>query len=161
MRRALAAALFQNRRLPSRLAVSIGWVLGAVLLGGCGDRGPQRAVVSGTVSHNGKPVSDGVIRFVPATGTSGPTCVALIRTGVYMADALGGVPAGTSYVQIEAFRDRKVPITLPPNEPIPPGWAKMAAREQYLPKKFGVDSDLEITVPSGGRAITKDFDLRD
>ena len=66
------------------IARRISWALIAVVSGGCGgDRGPERVVVSGTVTHNGKPIPEGVIRFVPAPTCPVPTAGTTIVNGKY------------------------------------------------------------------------------
>ena len=145
------------------LARRISWALIAVVSGGCGaDRGPERVVVSGTVTHNGKPVSEGVIRFVPAPTCPVPTAGTTIVNGKYTVDSHGGVPVGTHGVQIEAFR--KSTKRLRPEEQLqlPPNFPTDGLRhEQYLPAKYNTNTNLEITIPPGSRAITKNFDLTD
>lgn len=124
---------------------------------GCGrDGGPERAVVAGTIRYQGKPLPQGMIRFVPIETCSGPTAGATIADGSYRVDNHGGVPVGTHTVQIEGYR--KMSSAPPPGRFAAPGGEP---QEQYLPKKFNVDSGLEITIPSGSSAITKDFDLTD
>jgi hypothetical protein len=149
------------RRCVSRTLQAFVAVLCAlVVFGGCGrDRGPERGVVSGTVAYNGKPVSAGMIRFVPAPTSPAPVSVATIADGKYTVDTHGGVPVGTHKVQIEAFR--KIGSAAQSAERLPPGARDTIPREQYLPAKFNASTQLEITIPSGSRAMTKDFDLRD
>ena len=116
-------------------------------------------IVSGSVTYNGKPIVDGMIRFVPVQTSSAPTAGAYIINGKYIDDGHGGVPIGLHKVQIEAFRpyksDRKQdaspPLGLPAND----------LREQFLPKKFNSGTSIEIDIPSGARQITKNFDLAD
>ena len=134
-----------------------GWAITA-LVSGCGrDRGPERVVVSGTVTYNGKPLSEGMIRFVPLPNCPVPAAGAPISDGRYQVDRLGGVPVGTHKIQIEAYRKRATPskpdaIALPPR-------GRGDLPEQYIPKKYNADTVLEITIPPGSRAITQDFNL--
>ena len=131
----------------------------AALVGGCGgERGPERVVVSGTVTYQGKPIPDGTIRFAPAAGAAVPTIGATIVAGKYRVDAKGGVPVGTFIVQIEAYRsfaDAPQPDTASPAPP-----KKFEIRDQYIPDKFNANSGLKVVVPSGSNQITKDFDLK-
>jgi hypothetical protein len=140
------------------LVLSLGCAITTVFLSGCGgNRGPERVIVSGTVTYHGKPIAVGTIRFVPA-GTSGmPASGAFIENGTYRADGQGGVPVGTSKVEIDAFR----PVSRPGQ---PAAVAPLRGREervQYLPKRFNVDSQLQIKIESGSGEITKNFDLKD
>jgi beta-glucanase (GH16 family) len=149
----------RRRARPVRLGVSLllGCALVAVCLGGCrGDRGPERVVVSGKVTYQGKPLPQGMIRFVPAQTSTGPTAGASIVDGNYSVDSHGGVPVGTHTVQIEGYR--KMQTAPPPGRPMAPGGDP---QEQYLPNKFNMNTGLQITIPSGSGAITKNVDLVD
>ena len=67
---------------------------------GCSHSGLERVVVSGRVTLNGQPVSNGEIRFRPIKGTQGPVSGSSIVDGAYTAEGLGGVPVGTYRVVI-------------------------------------------------------------
>jgi hypothetical protein len=145
------------RRVSGTLLVLavLAWAISASVLSGCGgNSGPERVVVTGTVTYNGKPIPDGAILFAPTTSL--PTTAAIVLDGRYKADGLGGVPVGTHKVQFEAFRTDPLPGRSP---------ARLrfgdTVRTQYLPNKFNVDSQLQITIPPGSRQITKNFDLTD
>ena len=61
---------------------------------------------------------------------------------------------GTHRIQIEAYR--KITPRPGSSERLDP-----RASEQYLPAKYNVNTQLEITIPPGSREITKNFDLTD
>jgi hypothetical protein len=135
--------------------------LAVVILVGCGgDRGPERVIVSGTVTYRGKPLPDGIIRCVPLPSCPGPTSAAAILAGKYKVDSHGGVPVGTHKVQIEA--ERKVSTAakpgMPPATHVP---VDAGLLEQYLPEKYNTKTQLEVTVPSGSSPIAKDWNLTD
>jgi hypothetical protein len=127
---------------------------------GCGDHGgPHRAVVSGTITYNGKPISEGMIRFIPDDKSPVPAAGAGVIDGKYRADAHGGVPVGTFRVQIEAFRPlAKANLA---KASAPKRFAMEEARYQYLPKKHNVDTQVEMTIQPRDREITRNFDLTD
>ncbi len=144
-------------------ALRLCWALTIACFVGCGgDRGPERVVVSGAVTYNGEPIPEGTIRFVPDATSSVPTTTALIVDGKYSADGKGGVSVGTYKIQIEAFR--KVPLN--PNlskralSMVNPTF-KDGGRQQYIPKRYNVYSQLEITIPAGSGEITENIDLTD
>lgn len=124
-------------------------------IGGCGGSGDvEKTVVSGAATYEGQPIEDGTIRFVPVKGTQAPVSAAQIQKGRYSADAKGGVPVGTHRVEIEAFRtDPKAPPGADP------GGLEGPPREQFIPAKYNVQSELELTVESGSGSVTKDFEL--
>lgn len=140
------------------------WLSGAVAIAaltGCGKGagGPERVVVSGTVTYRGAPLSDGEIRFVPLPTCPVPTTAARIVDGKYEIEGSGGVPVGSHKIQIEAYRwldsMRKSDASLPPDT------SMRRPRQQYLPKKYNSSTELEITIEPGSSAITKDFELTD
>jgi hypothetical protein len=126
-------------------------MLTAATLAGCGRSGPERVVVSGAVTYEGKPIAEGRINFMPTGQSAVPMSGAVIHNGRYRVDAKGGVPVGTHTVQIEAYG----------GSPAPGRVLKPGARTQYLPGKFNADSQLEITIQSGTGEVTKDFELTD
>lgn len=135
--------------------LSLALALTATIVAGCRrDRGPERVVVSGNVTYNGKPIADGAILFAPTTAL--PTAAGVIVDGKYEVDGLGGVPVGTHKVQFEAFRTD----LLPGKAPQRPRFGD-TVRLQYLPDKFNATSQVEMTIPPGSGPITKDFDLKD
>lgn len=141
------------------LAVTVGGILATCLTGCDVDRGPERVLVSGTVSFNGEPVSEGTIRFMPADANStSPMAGAMIRDGKYKIDTRGGAPVGTHKILIEGYRVH--PSAMNSNAPIEvQAMTRGVPRIQYLPKRYNVDSELQITIESGSEDIVKDFDL--
>ena len=144
-------------RLPVCFALFLAGGFATVSLSGCGgDRGPERVIVSGTVTYDGKAIPEGNIRFTPISGSTLPAAGATIVDGRYKADARGGVPVGTHRIEVEAYR--MIPVPARPGGLVPPGGR---VRQQYLAKRHNVDSQLQITVESGSPNITKNFDLTD
>jgi hypothetical protein len=144
--------VFRCASLRMCLALSTAGAL-AAFSGGCGgDRGPQRVVVSGVVTYNGKPIPDGAIVFAPDATSNTPTSGTTIVNGKYKVDIHGGVPVGQHKIQIEAYRNDKSVCSRFPD---------VGARIQYLPKKYNVKTELEIAIQPSSQNITKDFDLID
>jgi hypothetical protein len=128
-----------------------------VIAGGCGRSGPERAVLTGTVTYQGEPVKEGLIRFIPIKGTEGPSWGAHIIDGRYNAYGKGGVPVGTQKVEIIAYRDRNVKRAAPPTDDMLAD--AQSPREQYIPQKYNAKTELEITIPPGSGKTTRDFKL--
>ena len=122
--------------------------------------GPERVVVSGNVTYNGKPIAEGAIRFVPVASCRAPVAVATIVDGNYTVNVHGGVPVGRHKIEIEAYR-RVMPPGLKPGDPLPPCFPPKGMRAQCLPKKFNVDTHLEITIRAGAGRLVQNFDLAD
>jgi hypothetical protein len=94
--------------------------LTCVLVAGC-SQGPRRYHVSGTVTHQGKPLPAGVIFFTPdiRQGNDGPQGYAIIKEGHYDTTEPGGkgVLGGAHTVRIEGF-DGKPGNELPLGKPL-------------------------------------------
>ena len=138
--------------------VLLGCAFAATLLSaGCGrNQGPERAVISGTVTFNGQPIPDGTIRFVPDASLSLPTTGTVIKDGKYKAERLGGVPVGTHKVQIEAMRAIRRGPPPKPGESAP---LRGGGFQKYIPKKYNDNTQLQFTVEPGSGEIIKNFDL--
>jgi hypothetical protein len=91
-----------------------------MVLAGCGDDGPRRYDVSGTVAYNGQPLPAGQIFFDPdaAKGHDGPQGYALIKDGRYnTAETDQGPIGGPHIVRIEGY-DGKPGEELPLGRPL-------------------------------------------
>jgi len=132
------------------MRLTVAFLPAAVMLlaAGCSDTGLERVVVSGRVTLNGQPVSNGEIRFRPIKGTHGPVSGSSIVEGAYTAAGLGGVPVGAYRVVIHGYR---VVETAGSSS------AEEGRFEQYLPAKYNQQSELEVTLESGRRKQTLDF----
>jgi hypothetical protein len=129
---------------------------------GCGRQGPERVVVSGTVTYRGQPLKEGCIRLVPAKGTVAPVSVAAIIDGRYVIKSHGGVPVGTHRIEITAYKaNKQQQAAASATQSDMPGVETPSKVSQFIPEKYNTKSELQITVPSGSGAITKNFDLTD
>lgn len=79
----------------------------ALAILGCGgnERERPRAAVRGTVTLDDKPLSQGVIRFIPAEGTQGPKTSAVIFEGKFSLEVDDGPVVGTHRIEIESTDD--------------------------------------------------------
>lgn len=80
----------------------------AVLLAGCGvsdDDAPIRAAVEGTVTLDNQPLQEGIIRFVPTSGTTGPKTSVVVTDGRFSVDAENGPIVGIHRIEIESTDD--------------------------------------------------------
>ncbi|MBN2296157.1 MAG: hypothetical protein JXM70_27245 [Pirellulales bacterium] len=115
---------------------------------GCDD-GMDRVKMSGKVIYDGKPVQDGMIRFMPKPGTERPLTIEPIKNGLYNTNTSGGVPSGSYKVDIRSFN---------PDDPIPMGPGE-PERRQLLPAKYNNRTELEITLKPGQKKLEHDFIL--
>jgi hypothetical protein len=69
----------------------------------CSDhsKGPARVAVSGTVTHQGRPLSKGLLTFRPAAGTAGPAAGTRVQDGRYSIPAASGPVPGRYTVQLQ------------------------------------------------------------
>ncbi|HCO24153.1 MAG: hypothetical protein CME31_21240 [Gimesia sp.] len=125
-------------------------------LSGCGSEatGPERVIVTGSVTFDGKPVSQGEIWFIPAAGREAPQAGAIIKEGQYRVENKGGVPIGACQVKITAERPQEeVKI-------VSDGGPEEIPTTQYLPPRFNEKTELTTDIQSGSDPVRKDFDLK-
>src|SRR5689334_1452970 len=94
--------------------------LSLLALAGCGESGPQRFNVSGTVTYAGQPLPAGVIWFDPdfSKQNDGPQGYAFIKEGKFdSATTESGPSGGPHVVRIEGF-DGKPGEELPMGKPM-------------------------------------------
>lgn len=99
---------------PNLFSVLIGtcFVLLAVSAAGCsGGDGLGRVAVKGSVTLNGEPVPNGVVRFKPAAGTEGPMANTMITDGQYEIPQDQGPVAGEYEVRVQAYEDPNATTT--------------------------------------------------
>lgn len=135
-----------------RFAVSplIPLVTICLALAGCGGGGLETVSVSGTVTYDGKPLENGIVRFVPvdpegmlATGTLKPGGVFTLATR-----GTDGVLKGDYKVTVESFLiDETVPEK---DRELGIGGKKSAILEKYSdPEKSGLTEQI-----NGSRSIS-------
>ncbi len=74
-----------------------------LLICGCGgDPFPPRAAVSGTVTLDGAPLSQGVVRFVPVGGSANSKWSIPIANGEFSAEKNAGPAIGEHRIEIES-----------------------------------------------------------
>lgn len=138
-------------RVSRRQVVACGLLLA---VGGC-SRGPRTVRVAGNVSHQGKPVAEGLIMFFPVDGTPGPSTGGTIDDGRYDIPGRSGPRAGGTYrVEITAYG--------PEREYSPDVSGKgptISVRDQLIPPKFNQNSSLRATITDADTRDTHDFDL--
>jgi hypothetical protein len=79
--------------------------LAAVCGCGGGEAPLPRAAVSGTVTLDGQPLQEGVVRFVPIDNTAGPKTSVIVSQGKFSADAEQGPIVGKHRIEIESTDD--------------------------------------------------------
>ena len=124
-----------------RASIAIVFLLGLAV--GCGESGPKKYDVSGTIKMDGKEVTEGEIVFQstnPSYGPEGGT----IKDGKYTAKA----HEGNNKVEIRATR-----VVPGKKGPLGEDWV-----EQYIPPTYNEKSTLSADVGSG--KTKHDFDLK-
>lgn len=125
-------------------------------LAGCGsaDTGPDRAIVTGKVTFEGKPVSQGQIWFLPAAGREAPQAGATITDGSYRVENKGGVPIGSCQVKITAERpEANVKI-------VADGGPEEIPTRQYLPARYNEKTELTADIKASSDPLEINFDLK-
>jgi hypothetical protein len=72
--------------------------------------GPLRVAVQGTVTLDGAPLAQGVVRFVPIEGTPGPKTTVFVTDGKFAADEAHGPVVGRHRIEIESTDDGGYPL---------------------------------------------------
>lgn len=113
-------------------------LVAAIAAVGCGDPGPNRGGVAGTVSLGGQGIAEGVIRFFPldaGIGSDGP-----LSEGRYAIPAERGLSRGTYRVEISVLKPtgRRVP-----DFDAGPGDMKDEIIET-VPARYNIKSELRI-----------------
>ncbi len=109
-----------------------------------------RAAASGVVKIDGRPLTKGIVRFVPIEGTAGPKTGIEVSAGMFSADAVHGPVVGKHRIEIEsteiagvALDDEEAMLRLV-QQGGPPDTAMV------VPDKYGVRSKLTETVTAEG-----------
>jgi hypothetical protein len=89
-------------------------IFAVITTAGCGggDELP-RVAVSGSVTVDGEPVPNGVVRFAPSPGTEGPMANCMITDGRYRIPTDEGPVAGNYEVRVHAYNDPNAQPTKP------------------------------------------------
>jgi len=141
---------------PNRLAVRYvaflaftGWAL-ICSITGCGERPPQRAVVSGSVSYQNKPVEFGDIVFQPASQAAGKWFAqGKIIGGKYSLDVTHGALTGKNVVQIRGYKmtgRKRLDIAGKSLSEAPKMIDELVP---YIPEKFNEASELSVEIQPG------------
>jgi hypothetical protein len=95
-----------------RLALALLTALATTGCWGGADDGPTRYSISGTVTHDEKPVPIGFIQFYPdgEQGNKGPGTGAEIRDGAYSTPSGKGVVGGPHVVEITGYDGKPVTV---------------------------------------------------
>lgn len=89
--------------MKSRIIV-VGCTLAACLGCGANTDGLDKVIVSGTVTYDAAPVTNGQILFFPIEGTKGAASGASLVDGTFTVTGKGGVPCGKHRVEIRAAK---------------------------------------------------------
>lgn len=127
-----------------------------LLLTGCSQTSEEMALttVKGTITYQGEPIQEGVIRLVPEKGSSAPVRTTLIRYGSYQFSERAAVKPGTYRAEISAYQGE---TGLPGDQPA----GSSTSRKQYLPEQFNTKSTIEpFTIPPDSDPVQHDFNLK-
>ncbi len=139
--------IFSLKHFPTSVSPWCGLAVTLLIacLAGCGSEFGSTA--SGIVTIDGKPVTPGLVTFVPEDPTAVPSVSDLDSNGGFelTTNKQPGLPPGSYRVAIQAFR--------PPD--VPEGQRTMEPSEPLVPKKYlqVSTSGLEYTVEPGSNRI--------
>jgi hypothetical protein len=122
----------------------------AAWVAGCSSGSPF-GDVRGEVTLDGKPLDEGVVRFVPVAGKT-PTASALIANGAFSER----VPIGSHRVEISS---PKLPKGISSSKQMKRGTVdEGAALEELIPERYNARSELKAEVSAGTNKVH--FDLK-
>jgi hypothetical protein len=116
------------------------------VLAGCGGEKQRQVPLEGTVTLDGKPLAEGSLRFLTASGKDGTiVCSATVSDGRFVIPAEKGPVPGKYRVEINASRKtgRKLPHPVMPSQTID-------ELTQYLPQCYNLQSGLTAEVAATG-----------
>lgn len=117
-------------------------VVCGLMLTGCGESGPRRVTVTGSVTVDGQPIDAGAIRFLPTDNNKGPAVSGLISGGAFRLSGEAGPLPGVYRVLI--------------TQSIKPTSGKLAASAAAEPSRS--EWQQSATVPDQA-ALQQDFKL--
>ncbi len=103
--------MISKQPIPAREALAtLAGVL--VALAGCGSSEPNwpRGAVKGTVTLDGKPLPQGVVRFIPLGETAGPKVSVPVMDGNFAMDNLNGPVVGHHRIEIQSTDNGGIPF---------------------------------------------------
>lgn len=122
-----------------------------VVIVGCGESGPAKYPVTGTVKYKGEPVKMGTISFRSLDGVH--TAAGAVVNGQYELTAESGLTPGKYMVAIN-YPDPSAPQ---PAADEAPGDPAIAARD-FIPPKYNDMSELTAEIKAEDNVV--DFDLK-
>jgi hypothetical protein len=145
----------RGRSLSSRFLLLAACIL--CIAEGCGERQPQRSVVSGSVTYQGEPVAFGDIVFQPLSDSAGHYFAqGKIVDGKYSLDAAHGPVVGKNLVQIHGYKmtgRKRLDIAGKSLSEAPQMIDELVP---FIPDKFNEGSELTVEVESG---VTENLDF--
>lgn len=115
-------------------------LLATLILSGCSDTQPQRAAITGSVSLNKQPVSNGTIKFVPTGNTKGTSAGSEIVDGKFTIPFSNGPTYGKYKVEIHWSKKTGKQVEM--GSPAPPG-TKVDEVVEAIPPKYNTATELE------------------
>lgn len=118
---------------------------GLLFFSGCGGSEDPlgRIAVTGTVTLDGQPVSNGTIRFAPMEGAKHATVAgATIIDGLYKIAQEQGLPPGTYKVVVSAPQSEGEA-----GDPMAPGYKEPVVRE-LVPARYNTQTELTAEISS-------------
>lgn len=118
-------------------------VLVFALSTGCA--GSPRGTVHGTVTLDGKPLTEGTVRFAPTNGILGPPVTVPVKDGKFVVE----VPVGECRVEFSVSKVvGKIKMYDTPDSP------SVDQTKEMLPDRYNVKSELKTTVKGGSQDET-------
>jgi hypothetical protein len=125
-----------------------------VVSAGCGKSGDGRSSVTGKVTYDGQPLTNGQVVFEP--GAQGRMAIGQVVDGRYTIAAERGPTAGDYTVKITSSRPTGEMAKGGPTS----GDALREVHQQFLPEKYNVASELRVKIEPTDTSVERDFELK-
>ncbi len=116
----------------------------SLLLAGCGESGPRRVTVTGSVSVDGKSIDSGAIRFLPTENNKGPAVSGLITSGSYrLSGETGPLPGAYRVLITQSMKPLSGKLAAStPAEPQRSEWQQLAT----VPDQSAHEQDFKLSM---------------
>ncbi len=140
------------------MRTTIGLVLVAVGVGGCGAPDDGRLAVSGTVKFKGQPIKDGAtVQFSPLD-KDGSEGLVMTVAGAFSVPKQNGLKPGKYLVRVSAGDGKTAVNPVDPEAPPGPGGGTNIISKELVPADWNRNSKQQVTVTKDG-PNKFDFDI--
>ena len=140
------------------MRATIGLVLVAVCIAGCGAPDDGRLAVTGTVKFKGQPIKDGALVEFGSDEPGGSAATVLTAAGAFGVPKQNGLKPGKYLVRVSAGDGKTAVNPVDPEAPPGPGGGTNIISKELVPAAWNRNSKQQVTVTKDG-PNKFDFDI--